>query len=133
MKNIILTFPVLIVAVGILAAAPVAMCGNKEKVEKRVPEMDLLIRDVVYRIPGIPANGRIHVKAKITYPGEKKQITILEKEISSIQAGSGIETRSTTIKEREEIFSTRTSKPLEIKEEEIHFNNYHQKVSTDRW
>ncbi|MEA2085345.1 MAG: hypothetical protein U9O82_14120 [Thermodesulfobacteriota bacterium] len=131
MEKTILTFPVLIVAVCVLAEAPVAMGGNKEMVEKSVREMDLLNRDVVYRIPGIPANGRIHVKAKITYPGGGKQITILEKEITPIQAGSEIEIRSTTIDEREEIFPTRTSKPLEIKEEQINFNNYHQKVSTE--
>ena len=103
MKKTILTFPVLIVAVGILAAAPAVMGGNKEMVEKSVREMYLLNKDVVYRIPGIPANGRIHVKAKINYPGGKKQITILKKEITPIQAGGGIETRSTTIEDWEEI------------------------------
>ena len=133
MKKTILTVPVLIVAVGILAAAPSAIGGNKEMVEKSVREMDLLNRDVIHRIPDIPANGRIHVKAKINYSGGKRQISILEKEIIPIQAGSGIKTGSTTIEEREEIFPPRTGKPFEIKEEEISFNNYRQKISTDRW
>ena len=133
MKKTILTVPVLIVAVGILAAAPSAIGGNKEMVEKSMREMDLLNRDVVYRIPDIPANGRIHIKAKINYSGGKRQISIQEKKIIPIQAGSGIKTGSTTIEEREEIFPPCTGKPFEIKEEEINFNNYRQKVSTDLW
>ena len=133
MKKTILIFPVLIVAVGILAAAPDAIGGNKQMVEKSVREMDLLNRDVVYRIQGIPANGRIHIKAKINYSGGKRQISIQEKKIIPIKAGSGIKTGSTTIKEREEIFPPRSGKPFEIKEEEINFNNYCQKISTDRW
>ncbi len=133
MKKTILTFPVLIVAVGILAAAPAAMGGNKEMVEKNVREMDLLNKDVVYRIPDIPANGRIHIKAKINYSGGKRQISIQEKKIIPIKTGSGIKTRSTTIKKREEIFPPRSGKPIKIKEEEINFNNYCQKISTDRW
>lgn len=133
MKKIILTIPVLIVAVGILAAAPAAIGGNKEMVKKSVREMDLLNRDVVYRIQDIPANGRIHVKAKINYSGGKRQISIQEKKIIPIKTGSGIKTGSTTIEEREEIFPPRSGKPIEIKEEEINFNNYCQKISTDRW
>lgn len=133
MKKTVLTFPVLIVAAGILAAEPDAMGGNKKMVEKSVREMDLLNRDVVYRIQDIPANGRIHVKAKINYSGGKRQISIQEKKIIPIQAGSGIKTGSTTTKEREEIFPARSGKPIEIKEEEINFNNYCQKISTDRW
>ena len=133
MKKTVLTFPVLIVAAGILAAEPDAMGGNKKMVEKSVREMDLLNRDVVYRIQDIPANGRIHVKAKINYSGGKRQISIQGKKIIPIQAGSGIKTGSTTTKEREEIFPARSGKPIEIKEEEINFNNYCQKISTDRW
>lgn len=133
MKKTVLTFPVLIVAAGILAAEPDAMGGNKKMVEKSVREMDLLNRDVVYRIQDIPANGRIHVKAKINYSGGKRQISIQEKKIIPIQADSGIKTGSTTTKEREEIFPARSGKPIEIKEEEINFNNYCQKISTDRW
>ena len=133
MKKTILTVPVLIVAVGILAAAPDAIGGNKKMAKRNVREMDLLNRDVVYRIPDIPANGRIHIKAKINYSGGKRQISIQEKEIIPIQAGSGIKTGSTNIEEREKIFPSRTSKAFKIKEEEINFNNYRQKVSTDRW
>lgn len=133
MKKTILTISALIVAAGILVAAPSAMGGNKEMVEKRVREMDLINRDVVYRISDLPSDGRVHVKAKITYPDGKKQITILKKEIIPIQAASPITTRSTTSDEHREIFPTRASEPSKTKEEEIDFNNNKQQISTDRW
>jgi len=57
--------------------------GNKEMVEKEVQDLDHLNKEALKNIPDIPEDGRIEIKADVTYEKDSPLFHIYEKNIIS--------------------------------------------------
>ena len=105
---------------------PVAHSGNKKMIEKQVRELDILSGEVLKEIPDLPADGKIRVKAKITYPKGNKRIDILESEIFHTKPDRPVGIRSGSFTDLDETFPSLANEPFQTKDEIINFKSYHK-------
>jgi len=65
----------------IALSAGIVYGGNKEMVEKNIVELDKLNKEAVGKIPDLPSDGEVHLKANISTKDGKKEIEIIELQV----------------------------------------------------
>lgn len=79
-------------AYGLVCIPALSSAGNREMIEDTVQELDELNKQAVSQIPDLPKDGKVYMKANVTYDKEGSPIfDIYYKEISSPVKEEGIE------------------------------------------
>lgn len=68
--------------------SPLHAAGNKEMVEKEVQELDRLNKRIVEKLPEMPKNGVIDLKARVYEKNGEYEVEILEEKVLPYKKGS---------------------------------------------
>lgn len=69
----------ILLAVFMSGSYTFSWAGNKQMVEKTVEELDELNKEAVQQIPDLPENGKVDIKARVTYEKKKPVFNIYYK------------------------------------------------------
>ncbi len=69
----------ILLAVFVAGSYTFSWAGNKQMVEKTVEELDELNKEAVQQIPDLPKDGKVDMKARVTYEKKKPVFDIYYK------------------------------------------------------